>query len=69
MYGLNSDSLSGFGTITIVNAVTWTVSIPPTILPLPKGSYLWDFETVDQTGIIRTLYKGTFTINQDISNG
>lgn len=55
------------GDLVIVDANTWVIEAPEQLLPLKAGVYNWDFETIDSNGVVRTLYKGTFTITQDYS--
>lgn len=67
-YGFRAPALNGFGVITIVDANTWQLVIPPQLLPLAVGLWLWELETTDASGKILTLYAGTLTITQDITN-
>jgi len=63
-YKLKSVPGTGEGAITIANQTTWLVTVPEQALPLDVGSWLWDFETTDAAGVIRTLYHGTITITK-----
>jgi len=70
-YELNSDpAVTGEGTITIEDAVTYEFNIPDQGLPLEAGTYVWDFETyltVDHSDPPITWFTGTMTVIQDVS--
>lgn len=53
--------------ITIEDAATWEFTVEPTVLTMDAGSYGWDFEVTDSSGVIRTLYKGSFNLIQDVT--
>lgn len=54
--------------ITIVNAATWTISIPGFLVTLPPAVYYYDLETVDSNGQIRTYVAGYWDILEDVTN-
>lgn len=56
------------GLITIDDAATWEVTVEPAILPLDKGVWKWDFETIDSADTKVTLLAGTIRITADITN-
>ena len=66
-YKLKSDPGDGEGSITITNTATWSITVPAQALSLAAGPWLWDFETTDAAGVVRTLYNGTLTITSDQS--
>lgn len=56
------------GTITITNAATWTFVVPEIIaFPLKAGTWVYDFETTDAAGFIRTYFGGTIKIWRDVT--
>jgi hypothetical protein len=59
----------GEGTIAIVNAVTWEMTIPEQDLPLEAGRWDWDLETTDVNGRVKTYYKGTQPVIGDKTHG
>ncbi len=73
----NTTPGAGIGTITIDDAVTWEVTVPPQLLnldadPVSAGmkntkTWYWDFETTDASGAILTLYRGTIKVTEDVS--
>lgn len=67
-YKFKSSPGAGEGTITINDAATWDVTIPPTLMPLEKGDWHWDFETTDAAGVVRTLYHGVLKLTCDVSH-
>ena len=67
-YGFKSVATVGFGTITIANAATWSVSIAAQILPLVAGTYLWDFEITDVAGTVITPCSGILIVTQDVTH-
>jgi hypothetical protein len=74
----NTTPGAGIGTITIDDANTWEITVPPQLLnldanPLESGmsnskTWYWDFETTDSTGAILTLYRGTIKVKEDVSS-
>lgn len=68
-YGLSTAPSADVGTITIVDADLWTLTIPPQVLQLDAGKWYWDMEFTDSIGTIRTLYAGSLTIKQDQTYG
>lgn len=67
-YGYKSEATTGFGNVSIDDAVAWKASISNQALPIAPGNYLWDFETTDADGVVRTLYKGVLTVAEDVSH-
>ena len=56
------------GGIVILDAALWRFNIPRVInFPLGAGIWVWDFETTDVTGFVRTYLKGTLTITRDVT--
>jgi hypothetical protein len=56
------------GTITITNAAAWTFVIPEILdFPLRAGTWVYDFETTDTAGFVRTYFGGTIKIWRDVS--
>jgi hypothetical protein len=54
------------GKLVIADAVAWKFSIPDTVAAPPlAGSYYWDLETVDESGVIKTYLEGVWEITQD----
>lgn len=68
VHGFKSTEEAGFGLITIVDSSTWLVIIPAQPLPLKAGQYVWDFETTDTAGTVKTLYEGIQRIRQDVTH-
>lgn len=66
--GFKSLPGDGFGEIVISDPATWELHIPAQLLPLTAGSFVWDFETTDALGIVRTLYNGILNVIQDNSH-
>ena len=62
------ESSSILGDITTVDAANYEFDIPaPRYLPLPPGSWYWEFETFESAncaGPSRTFYKSTLTVNE-----
>jgi hypothetical protein len=50
------------GGITIDDAAGWEIAVPPQVLTLDAGSYVYDLETEDATGVIRTYLAGRLTV-------
>ena len=67
-YELSTSPEEGQGTITIVDADSWLISVPAQALPLDGGSWLWDFEATDSAGWTITLYEGKMTVRKDITH-
>ena len=65
-YGLDSNVVSGAGTITIDDAVNWNVIIPEQGLTLDAGMWNWDMEFY-RNGVTLpwTLFKGVLEVQQD----
>ena len=61
-------TLSSGTEITIDDADTWEFTVDPIILTMEAGSYDYDFEVTDVTGVVRTIYKGTFNLILDTTN-
>ena len=57
--GFQLTSPDGVG---IINASTWSMTIPPAILLLDRGDWSLQFKTTDADGIIKTWFAGTLTI-------
>lgn len=58
----------GEGTIAIVDAATWELSIPEQELPLHAGIWRWDMEFTDSgSPLPRTLYQGTLEVRPDVT--
>ena len=55
------------GSIAIVEAANWELTIPPLSLPLTAGTWYWDLETTDATGAVKTYLAGTLQVIQDIT--
>ena len=54
--------------IEILNDEEWRFKVPQVLdFPLGSGKWVWDFETTDSTGFIRTYLKGTLTITRDVT--
>jgi hypothetical protein len=54
--------------IEILNDEEWRFNVPQVLdFPLGSGKWVWDFETTDSTGFIRTYLKGTLTITRDVT--
>jgi hypothetical protein len=68
-YELNTVVEVGKGLITILDADIWDVLVNIQILPLDTGRWDWDFETTDNNGVVRTLYKGILKVIGDITHG
>lgn len=66
--GFQSEPLTGFTAMTILDPITWVIHIPAQQIPLVAGTYVWDFETTDSAGVVRTLYYGLQTVTEDISH-
>jgi hypothetical protein len=66
-YEFNTVASSCKGLITISDATTWNFQMMPGELPLTKGVWKWDLETVDSDGITLTLLSGTIKIIDDIT--
>jgi hypothetical protein len=64
---LNSEVVEGSGTITIDDATNWEISIPSQTLDLDAGTYVWDMETVDSEGTVKTYLEGTIKVLQDVT--
>ena len=56
---------SAAGGITINNASTWSFTMPAQALPLPAGTYDWQFQTTDSQGSTQTYLQGTITVEPD----
>ena len=73
----NTTPGAGIGTITIDDAATWEITVPPQLLNLltdesengKNNSKTWylDFQTTDSDGAILTLYRGTIKVLEDVS--
>jgi hypothetical protein len=59
----------GEGTVTIVDATTWEMTIPEQDLPLDAGRWEWDLETTDTNGTVKTYYRGTQPVTGDKTHG
>jgi hypothetical protein len=66
-YELSSEVLEGNGTITIADDVSWTITIPPQLLPLESKTWKYDLECVDSDGTVITIYYGTMVVTSDIT--
>lgn len=54
--------------IEILDAAAWRFNVPPVLeFTLGAGKWVWDFQTKDSTGFIRTYLTGTLTITRDVS--
>ncbi len=60
-------SLASPATITITDADDWSVNIPAQVLDLEVGTWYWDVEFTDLSGVIRTPIEGTLSIDQDVT--
>jgi len=58
---------SAGGGISISNSATWTFSVPPRILALQAGAYVYDIETEDANGKIQTFLKGSILVNTEVT--
>lgn len=48
--------------VVILNAATWSMTVPPAVLLLDRGDWSLQFKTTDAAGIIKTWVAGTITI-------
>ena len=63
-----ADSTDVLATMTVVvGANDIAVSLPPAETARLSGKLVWDLETVDAGGIVRTLLSGTLTIVADVT--
>ena len=58
---------SGGGDITIDNAATWEFTVEPFAMDLAAGPYVYDVETTDAAGTVRTYLSGSLTVVQDVT--
>jgi len=58
-------------TITIesgtVSGDSWVISIPPSIISIPSGTYIYDMQTTNSFGDVKTYMKGSWEIKEDIT--
>lgn len=66
-YGLSSQVITGYGTITIVDAAAWFCTVPPQALPLKPGVWKWDVQYTAADGTVFTPVGGTIAVTQDIT--
>jgi len=46
----------------------WRFKVPRVLgFPLGSGKWVWDFQTTDSTGFVRTYLKGTITVTRDVT--
>lgn len=65
----NPDQGEVAGAIDVLDADLWIFQVPKQALPLPVGTFKWDFEvTADGYWEPLTLVKGTITITEDQSH-
>jgi len=55
------------GQMLILDAVNWILQVPPVILPLGVGLWLWDLELTDSAGNVHTWVRSTLNIIPDVS--
>lgn len=53
--------------ITIVDAVNWELRVEKKVVTLCAGTYLFDLQTIDADGDIKTFLKGSWEILEDIT--
>lgn len=58
---------SGTDAITILSAANWEIRINKQIISLPPDKYVYDIQTVDADGQIKTYVKGSWEILEDIT--
>lgn len=68
-YTLSTAPEAGQGTITIVDAAGWELSIPKQPLPLAakRKPWKWDLEIIDTGGTVVTYEGQPQQVNQDIT--
>lgn len=54
-------------TIVITNALQGTFTIPPILVDIPFGKYLYDIQVTFANGVVKTYVKGTWEIVADIT--
>jgi hypothetical protein len=59
---------TGVGVITVTDYATWEFTVLSQLLNLYAGIWYWGLETKDVNGVIITLYKGTITVIDDITD-
>jgi hypothetical protein len=68
-YEFVSEEVAGKGLITISDAAAWEFIVAPQALPLATGKWIYNFETTDTAGTVRTLYAGLIVIRRDVTYG
>jgi hypothetical protein len=54
-------------TIVITNAAQGTFTIPPILVDIPFGKYLYDIQITFANGVVKTYVEGTWEIVADIT--
>lgn len=55
------------GKIVITDPVTWTFIIQSQVISLCPDTYIYDIQTIDANGAIKTYVNGTWTISGDVT--
>lgn len=53
--------------INIVDANSWEFVVPVQFLSLKAGTYVWQFETTDISGVVQTYMQGQIQVYPDIA--
>lgn len=51
--------------ISIINAATWTFSVPPQTITLAPGIWYWQIQTTSAAGKVYTYTQGTMEVLND----
>lgn len=66
-YILSTAPSSGQGSITLVSASLWTLTVPRQALPLKAGTWKWDLELVDADAVKKTYVGGTIVVTPEVT--
>jgi hypothetical protein len=55
------------GDITINDAATWEFTVEPFAMDLDAGNYVYDVETTDAAGTVRTYLSGSVVVARDVT--
>jgi len=58
---------SAGGDITIDDAAAWGFTVEPFSIDIAAREYVYDIETTDSGGTVRTYLYGTFRVKQDVT--
>lgn len=61
-FELSTTPVDSEGSIDIVDAANWVLTVPPQPLPLPVGLWYWLLKITDTEEVTRSIYRGTIIV-------